>query len=168
MSTETKQHNVVATRVFDAPVERVWRAWSEPEQVKQWWGPHGFSVPVANVDFREGGVTLVAMRAPAEYGLPDMYNTWTYTRIVPHERLEFTLNFSDASGAKFDPAQMPGMPPGIPLDVPHVITFKPVGDHQTEMTLTEYGYTSAEAHDTSLAGLEQVLDKLDASLKVSA
>ncbi len=165
MSTEPKQRNVVATRIFEAPVERVWRAWSEPEQVKQWWGPHGFTVPVADMDFREGGMSLVAMRAPAEYGGQDMYNTWTYSKIVPYERLEFVNNFSDAAGARLDPALLPGLPAGIPLNVPHVITFKPAGSNRTEMTITEYGYTTDEAHDMSLAGLEQVLDKLAASVK---
>lgn len=54
-----------------------------------------FTSPLAKMDFREGGVSLVCMRAPKEFGGFDMYNTWTYTKIVPHERIEFTLNFSD-------------------------------------------------------------------------
>lgn len=159
MSSEPEQHNVVVTRVLDAPPERVWQAWHDPGQVKQWWGPRGFTVPVANMDFRESGVSLVAMRAPAAYGMPDMYNTWTYTQIVPHERIEFVLNFADAQGQKLDPAQM-GMPPGIPLDVRHVITLRPVGDGQTELTVTEYGYATAEARDLSQSGLVECLDKM--------
>jgi uncharacterized protein YndB with AHSA1/START domain len=44
-------HNMVVTRSFDAPVEQVWKAWSESEQVKRWWGPTGFTCPVAKMDF---------------------------------------------------------------------------------------------------------------------
>lgn len=45
MSTEPNKHNVVVTRVFEAPVEKVWNAWVEPEMVMQWWGPIGFTCP---------------------------------------------------------------------------------------------------------------------------
>jgi uncharacterized protein YndB with AHSA1/START domain len=60
--------DVVVSRTFPVPPEQVWRAWSESELVKQWWGPTGWTCPVADVDLRVGGRTLVAMRAPAEFG----------------------------------------------------------------------------------------------------
>jgi uncharacterized protein YndB with AHSA1/START domain len=101
------------------------------------------------------------MRAPAEYGGQDMYHTWTYTRIEPHERIEFISNFADRDGTHLDPAAM-GMPQGVPHDVPHVITFKAAGDNGTEMTIMEYGYTTEEARDLSRAGMEQCLDKMTA------
>jgi uncharacterized protein YndB with AHSA1/START domain len=88
-----------------------------------------------------------------------MYNTWTYTKIFPMERIEFTLNFADKEGNKLDPATL-GLPTGVPQDVRHVITFKSVGGNKTEMTVTEYGYTSEQAHDLSKAGLEECLDKM--------
>ena len=97
-----------------------------------------------------------------EYGGQDLYNTWTYSKVEPHQRLEFVLNFSDERGNKQDPAKL-GLPPGIPMDVPHAITFKALGDRRTEMTVAEYGYTSAQAADTSKVGLDQVLDKMAAS-----
>ncbi len=161
MNTEPKTRNVVVTRVFDAPVEQVWRAWVEPEMVKQWWGPTGFTCPLAEMDFREGGKSLVCMRAPQEFGGQDMYNSWTYRKIEPNKLIEFIQHFTDKDGVKLDPAQM-GLPPGIPKDVRHVITFRAVGDNRTEMTVTEYGYTSDQAHDISKAGQEQVLDKMAA------
>jgi uncharacterized protein YndB with AHSA1/START domain len=164
MSNEPMQRNVVVTRIFDAPVEQVWRAWVEPGMVKQWWGPTGFTCPLAKMDFREGGTSLVCMRAPKEYGGQDMYNTWTYTKIVPNERIEYIFNFSDKNGNKFIPAQM-GMPAGVPADGHHVIIFKDLGDNRTEMTMTEHGYTTAQAHDISKAGLEQCLDKMAECVK---
>ncbi len=161
MSTEPRKRDVVVTRVFDALVEQVWKAWSDPKYVMRWWGPTGFTCPLAAMDFREGGVSLVCMRAPKEFGGQDMYNTWTYKKIVPMQQIEFTLNFADKDGNKLDPANM-GMEPGIPQDVLHVVTFKAVGNYRAEMTVTEYGYTSDQAHDLSKAGLEQCLDKMAA------
>jgi len=99
------------------------------------------------------------MRAPQEFGGQDMYNTWTYTNITPRQRLEFIQHFADKDGNKVEPAQM-GIPPGVPHEVRHVITFKAVGDNRTEMIVTEYGYTSDQAHDLSKAGMEQCLDKM--------
>jgi uncharacterized protein YndB with AHSA1/START domain len=87
--------DVVVTRVLDAPVEEVWRAWSDPAYMTQWWEPMGFTSPGAEMDFRVGGASLVCMRAPAEYGGQDMYHTWTYTRIDAHEWIEFVSNFAD-------------------------------------------------------------------------
>ena len=98
--------DVVVTRVLDAPLEEVWKAWSDPEYVTRWWGPTGFTSPGAEMDFRVGGASLVCMRAPAEYGSQDMYHTWTYTRIDPHERIEFISNFADKEGTHIDPAAM--------------------------------------------------------------
>ena len=83
-----EQKDVVLTRVFDAPLEEVWRAWLDPAYVRQWWGPSGFTCPLAEMDFREGGTSLVCMRAPQEYGGQELYNTWTYTRILPYKRIE--------------------------------------------------------------------------------
>ena len=152
---------VVVTRELDAPVKEVWKAWSDPEYVMRWWGPTGFTSPSAEMDFRVGGESLVCMRAPAEYGGQDMYHTWTYTRIEPHERIEFVSSFADKDRTHLDPAAM-GVPPGVPRDVPHVITFKSAGDARTEMTVTEYGYTTEQARDLSRAGMEQCLYKMAA------
>jgi uncharacterized protein YndB with AHSA1/START domain len=163
-SDTTVKYDLILTRVFNAPLTSVWKAWSDAESVMKWWGPVGFTSPSCKMDFREGGVSLVCMRAPKEYGGQDMYNTWTYTKIVPMESIEFILNFSDKNSNKLDPAKM-GLPPGIPMDVPHVITFRTLKDNSTEMTVTEYGYTTSVAHDTSKSGLEEVLDKMAAMLK---
>lgn len=156
-NTADTRRDLVVTRVFDAPVELVWKAWTDPEHVMQWWGPTGFTSPLARMDFREGGTSLVCMRSPEGQ---DLYNTWTYQKIVPMQRIEFIQRFADEDGNKIDPATM-GLPPGIPRDVRHVVTFKAVGD-KTEMSVTEYGYTSDQIVEISRAGLEQCLDKMAA------
>jgi uncharacterized protein YndB with AHSA1/START domain len=166
-NTGTEKHDLVVARIFAAPVDQVWKAWTDGEEVKRWWGPHGFTAPVAEMDVREGARSLVCMRAPKEFGGQDMYNTWTYRKIEPHKRLEFVVNFTDQHGNKLDPAHI-GLPPGIPQDVPHVITFKPLDGGRTEMTVNEFGYTSKQAHDLSRAGLEQVLDKMAASFSTKS
>ena len=155
MSTE---HNVVVTRVLDAPVEPVWRAWSESEQMMRWWGPTGFTCPVARMDVREGGTSLVCMRSPDGH---DIYNTWTYERVAPMRELEFVQRFADSDGKPLAPAAL-GLPPDIPAEVRHVVVFRPVGEASTELTVTEYGYPSAQIVELSKAGMEQCLDKLAA------
>ena len=155
--------NMVTTRIFDAPLKQVWKAWSNEDLVKQWWGPKAFTCPVARIVFREGGTSLVCMRAPKEYDGQDMYNTRNYQKIVPMERIKYILNFTDKDGNKLGPASM-GMPPGIPKDVPHVVTFKDLGNNRTEITETEYGYTSAEVVELSKAGMNECLDKMAEAL----
>jgi uncharacterized protein YndB with AHSA1/START domain len=159
MNTESKIRNVFVTRVFDTPLEQVWKAWTEPQFVMQWWGPTGFTCPLADMDFREGGTSLVCMRAPKEFGGQDLYNTWTYKKIVPLQEIEYILRFTDKEGIAFDPIEM-GLPVGVPKEVRNVNIFKDLGNGKTELTITEYGYTSDQAHDISKAGLEQCLDKM--------
>lgn len=162
MTNDTaKTHDLVVTRVFNASLASIWKTWSDPELVMKWWGPVGFTSPSCKMDFREGGVSLVCMRAPKEFGGQDMYNTWTYKKIIPLQRIEYVLSFSDKDSNKVDPSKM-GVPPGVPEDVPHVIIFKALGNNKTEITVTEHGYTTDQARNMSKAGLEQCLDKMAA------
>lgn len=158
VTQSTEKKNLVVTRLFDAPIDQVWKAWTESEHVMRWWGPQTFTSPVARMDVREGGTSLVCMRSSEGQ---DFYTTWTYLNIVPQQRLEFILNFADDQGKQVDPVTM-GLPPDMPHEVRHVITFKTIGD-KTEMTITEYGYTSDQTLDLSRAGLEQSLNKMAAS-----
>jgi uncharacterized protein YndB with AHSA1/START domain len=64
----------------------------------QWWGSNGFASPSAEIDFREGGTSLVCMRAPKELGGQDLFSTWTYKKIVPMELIEFIQNLADKDG----------------------------------------------------------------------
>jgi uncharacterized protein YndB with AHSA1/START domain len=151
---------VRATRVFPVPVEAAYAAWTEPDLVKQWWGPTGFTCPVAALNVRSGGVSLVAMQAPGEYGGGTMYNTWTYTQVDPPNRLEYQMRFATADGRTISPADA-GIPGGVPDAVPHIVTFEPLDDHRSQVSVTEDGYTDQQARDMSQAGLDQCLDKLD-------
>ena len=142
-------------RAFDAPASALWAAWTESDAVRAWWGPQGFTCPVARMDVRVGGVSLVAMRTPDGV---DLWNTWTYTRVDVGERLEFLLGFSDADGGAHDPQDL-GFPPGIPREVPHVVTVQ-----DGLLTVVERGYADAQTAELSRLGLESSLDKLAAAL----
>ncbi|MCW6003357.1 SRPBCC domain-containing protein [Micromonospora sp. CPCC 205371] len=159
--------DVTARRTYPAPVEAVWAAWTESELIRRWWGPEGFTCPLARMDVRAGGVSLLAMQAPQRYGGGQTYNTWTYSVVEPMARLEYVMRFADPTGTTISPADA-GIPFGVPDAVPHVVTFTPTADGSTELSITESGYTTAPARDMSQAGLDQCLDKLAVALADTA
>jgi uncharacterized protein YndB with AHSA1/START domain len=69
-ATTTSDREIVLTRVFDAPRELVFEAWTDPEQVVQWWGPHGFTTTVHEMNVRPGGIWRFVMHGPdgTDYG----------------------------------------------------------------------------------------------------
>jgi uncharacterized protein YndB with AHSA1/START domain len=158
-----EKRDLVVTRVFDAPVERVWKAWTDPEQVMRWWGPTGFTSPSCKIDFREGGKFLFHMRGPKEFqGGQDFYTAGVYKKIVPMQLIEFSQSLADKDGNQIDPRTM-GMPADFPKEIPSALAFKRVGD-KTELTATEYGWTVGQMREMSEAGLSECLNKLAADL----
>ena len=97
-STITKEA-IVIERTFDAPVDLIWQMWTQPEQFKNWYGPEGFTVPVAEMDVRVGGKHLFCMAAPD--GSMKMWSTGEYTEIIPNERLVYTDSMADENGMWF-------------------------------------------------------------------
>jgi uncharacterized protein YndB with AHSA1/START domain len=152
-----RTRDLVVTRGFDAPVERLWQAWTASEDVKEWWGPQGFTAPIANMDVREGGCSRVCMRSPDGVAF---YNTWTYQRVEPGQRLEYLVAFCNDKGEPVEPASL-GLPPDLAKEVPHVVVFEADGKG-TRVTVTEQGYTSEQTLEMSRMGLEQCLDKMAA------
>jgi len=162
-TTRVEIRDLVITRLFDASIERVWKAWTEPEQVKRWWGPTGFTSPSCKIDFRVGGKFLFHMRAPKDFqGGQDFYTAGVYKKIVPMKLIEFTQGLADKDGNRIDPTTM-GMPADFPKEIPSALAFKRVGD-KTELTATEYGWTVGQMREMSEAGLSQCLDKLAEAL----
>ena len=150
---------ITVTRTFNASIEEVWKLWMEPEFVKKWWGPQIFTCPIAKIDFREGGISLVCMRSPDGQ---DFYSTLTYQKIVPMQRIEYIHNLADKDGQRIDPTTV-GMPEDFPQDVRNVITFKTVADNNTEMTDTEY-MPITSMYENARLGLEQCIDKIAKAL----
>jgi uncharacterized protein YndB with AHSA1/START domain len=161
----TERQDIVLSRILDAPVDAVWRAWTEPDQFTQWWGPVGFTSHSACNDLRDGGRFVWNMRAPTEMGGFHMYSAGTFTRIVPEERIEFVQFLSDAAGDPIDPAAM-GMPADFPREIRSELRYTAV-DGGTELVATEYDWAVGEQRTMSEQGLEQCIDKLEAYLRDS-
>lgn len=160
MTSETSAVGpVVVARELPVPPQVAWRAWCDPEQIRQWWGPTGFVCPRADVDFRVGGSTLVTMQAPPDYGGFSIHTRWTYTAITETTRIEFISTFADEDGNPIDPATA-GIPDGVPTQVPHVVEIEPLPGGGSRVTVTEAGYTIDAARQQSELGQEQVMDKM--------
>src|SRR5512138_1514786 len=157
-TTNAGKEKLVVSRILDAPVEVVWKAWTEAEQVQRWWGPKDYTSPMCKIDLRVGGKYIFAMRAPREQGGQISYTSGVYQQIAPMERLEFTQGLSDENGNRIDPQQM-GMPADFPKETHAVVTFRPRGE-MTELTITEDGWTASPMYVYALAGTQQQTDKL--------
>ena len=154
--------DIVIVRTFDAPVEAVWKAWTDPVEVARWWGPKLYSSPFAKIDFREGGRYLFAMKAPESHGGQESFVAGVYRKIVPMERIEMTQGLADKEGNPVDPAAI-GMPPDFPKVIPTVVKFKPVAG-KTTVTVIESGWVPGMMLDYSEAGMSECLDKLAETL----
>lgn len=102
MTVKAEGAELVLERVFDAPRERVWKAFTEAEHLKQWWGPRGWEVPFCTVDFRPGGVWHYCMKCLDEnqgdfYGM-ESWGKGVYHEISEPESFLYTDYFSDAEG----------------------------------------------------------------------
>jgi uncharacterized protein YndB with AHSA1/START domain len=150
--------NLVIKRILDAPVELVWKAWTDPNQVMRWWGPQYYTSPSCKIDLRVGGKYIFCMRAPQEQGGQDSYSAGVYTKIIPMQLLEFTHTLSDKEGNPVNPAQV-GMPPDFPKEIRMAVAFKAKGN-MTELTITEYDWPVGQMYVYSLAGMHQSIDKM--------
>jgi uncharacterized protein YndB with AHSA1/START domain len=81
--------------VLDAPRELVWKAWTERDRMMRWFGPKGFTMTAADLDFRPGGVFHYCLRGPDGR---EMWGKFVYREIVPPERIVLVNSFSDANG----------------------------------------------------------------------
>jgi uncharacterized protein YndB with AHSA1/START domain len=89
------ENTILLTRTFNAPRELVWKAWTTPELLARWWGPHGWSLSTNNMDFRPGGAWEYCMSGPN--GEPSCGKA-VYQEIVVPERIVYRDYFSDADG----------------------------------------------------------------------
>lgn len=157
---QTTEHALAISRVFDAPRELVWRAWTEPERFMRWWGPKDFTSPSCEIDLRVGAKYLWCTQWP---GGRKSYTTGEYREIVPFERLVYTDSFADANGTVV-PASYYDMTEEIPLEMLVTVTFEE-HEGQTTMTLRHAGFLTAELSDMTSAGWNESFDKLATSLR---
>jgi uncharacterized protein YndB with AHSA1/START domain len=108
----------IMTRVFHAPLETVWSAWTEKELLMKWFGPAGVSIPHCSLDLKPGGSFHYCMRGPDGN---DLWGKWTFRKIEKPNLLEFIVSFADENGntipVPFDP--------NWPLEMLSVVTFAP-------------------------------------------
>jgi uncharacterized protein YndB with AHSA1/START domain len=139
MSEQPTQKELVLTRVFDAPRDLVFAAWTDPAHVSQWWAPHMFTIPHCELDVRPGGALRVDMAWPDGTVVP---SKGEYREVVPPERLVFTTS------TLFDDAGVPA------LEALNTVTFTDL-DGKTEVTLHAAVIKADPEAAFALAGMEQ-------------
>jgi uncharacterized protein YndB with AHSA1/START domain len=158
-TTMKNKSELTITRIFDAPLELAWKAWTEPERMKTWWGPQYFTAPVIKTDLRVGGKYLYCMRGPDG---KDYWSTGVYRELVPMERLVMTDSFADEKG-NVVPASHYGMTGEFPLELLVTVTFEAIGN-RTKMVLRHEGIPDGRMQELTLAGWSGSFDKLAESI----
>src|SRR5688572_21764552 len=98
MAAKRKSNELKITRIYDAPVEAVWDAWTDPKQVAQWWGPRGFTLTSHSKDLRVGGTWKYTMHGPDGVDYP---NTTKYLEVEKHRKLVYDHGANDEREALF-------------------------------------------------------------------
>ena len=155
-NTATEMERMVVTRVFDAPRELVWKAWTDPKYVMQWWGPKGFTSPHCEIDFRVGGKFLFCMRTPDGQ---EGWNAGEYHEIVLHEKIVSSMYFSDSKGNKVDPAEL-GIEHEAIEDAHDVVLFEDLGNGRTKLTFIGNDTMRDAIESGQLEGWAEQLDKV--------
>lgn len=165
-----EENGVVITRVFDAPKELLWKAWTDEGMAQKWWGPEGFTAPSIKIDLKVGGKYIFAMHGPAgsEWD-KDMYSAGVYKEIVPNEKLVVTDYFSDEEGNLMEPSEQ-GQDPNFPKEMTVTVLFEEVEGGKSKLSVI---YPKPETEEQLQAmlksgmkdGWNSSLNKLEASLK---
>ncbi|WML42984.1 SRPBCC domain-containing protein [Neobacillus sp. PS3-40] len=128
-ATNMDQFELVITHTFDAKQELVFKAWTTSEDLKQWWGPKGFTMSISKSDLRPGGVFHYSQKSPDGH---EMWGKLLFREIVAPTKLVFINSFSDEEGntihAPFSPTW--------PLEILNTLTFI---EHEGKTTLTMRG-----------------------------
>ncbi len=146
---------LMITRVFDAPRDLVFDAWTQPDRTMQWWGPKGFTCPVCRIDLRPGGVYLNCMRSPEGQ---DYWSRGVYREIVRPQRIVCTDTFADENGNTVSP-QSYGMSSDWPAEALIEVTFTEQAG-KTRLTLQHSPIKPGRERDMCEQGWSESLDKL--------
>ncbi|MEZ5827015.1 MAG: SRPBCC domain-containing protein [Hyphomicrobiales bacterium] len=166
--TDTKTASkFVISRTFNAPLDRVWKAWTEPEQMAQWWGPKGFEADVKTLDLEPGGTFHYRLQSPQGQ---EMWGRMLFREIVPKKRLVFINSFSDPQGG----VTRHPMAPDWPLLMHTTISFAEANG-KTTVTVEWIPYEASEAEretfeqgrESMQAGWTGTFEKLEHHLEKS-
>lgn len=159
--TSNAERKLTLTRTLDAPLKKVWRAWTDPIEVAKWWGPRGVTNPTCEIDVRVGGKLNIVMLAGQELG-KFAGQKWPmrgeFQEVKEHEKLVFTNQAIDESG-------------NVLIDGLTTVTFAADGDKTTITMTTVAQPMTPEVHqmvDGMEAGWSQSLDKLGELFQVNA
>jgi uncharacterized protein YndB with AHSA1/START domain len=164
-NTQTAGKDFIISRVFDAPRELVWKCFTDPERMKHWWGPKGFTVIASKMDLRVGGTYHYGMQTPNGGA---MWGLFTYREIVPQQRLMFVNSFSDENGGV---TRHPGSATW-PLQMLSTFSFEDAPGGKTKFTVTwralnataEEQQTFDTMHDSMTQGWSGTMQQLEAYL----
>lgn len=148
---------LIFSRLLSASPEVVWKAWTEADLLKAWWGPMGFTVPLCELDAQVGGKYFYCMRGPMPDGeILEVYATGRYLEVVPGKKLAFTDSFADEKG-NVVPGTHYGME-GMPLEMLVEVNLEAEGG-KTRMIIRHIGLPMDTVEMTS-SGWNQSFDKL--------
>ncbi|MEO0544028.1 MAG: SRPBCC domain-containing protein [Pseudomonadota bacterium] len=145
---------------FSASVEQVWDMWTVPDLFQQWYGPRGFTIPVAEMDLKVGGIRKICMQMQTPERTMTMWFTGVYKEVSAPNRLVYTESMCDADGNLISPQSM-GMPEGTPDVTQVIVELMPDGDG-SKMTMTHVGVKAGTAGE---GGWKQAFEKLGAALE---
>jgi len=158
-STVSTDREIVITRVFDAPRDLVFQAWTQPERLMRWWAPSGCTTSACTVDLRPGGAFHFCMRMPD--GL-EIWGLGVYREIVAPERIAYTDTFADAEGRPVPPSHY-GMSDEHPAETVVDVTFEE-RDGRTLVTLRHSIPAFVAERGATEQGWNEMLDRLGREL----
>ena len=140
MSSETARHELVLMREIDAPREKIFRAWTDPELLKQWFCPKPWGVSHAELDVRTGGSSVIVMNGPNGEVVD---NRGVYLEVVPNEKIVFT----DAFKTAWVPSEKPFMT--------GIVLLEPLGDGKTKYTAIARHWTEEDKKTHEAMGFHE-------------
>ncbi len=143
MTASTGQEFVIA-RVFDAPRDVVFKAFTDPERMKHWWGPKGFTVIKSEMDLRVGGIYHYALRGPDG---SIIWGKFVYREISAPGRIVLINSFSDEQGGTTHHPMMAAWP----LEMLSIFTFEDAGSGKTRFTVNWSPHNSSEKERATFA-----------------
>lgn len=153
---EMQPKGLVIERVFDAPRERVFEMFTQPEHLQKWWGPKGLSVSTSEFEARPGGKIFLGQRGPDG---ATHYNAGVVREIERPSRLVFTMYFADADRSRVAPPDGTGLPRTWDEEIVTLVTFNAEGRRTRVIIRTLSGFT-AEWGEKARMGWGESLDKL--------
>ena len=146
-------------REFDASIDDVWAMWTDPAKFQSWYGPNGFTIPVAEMDVTVGGTRKISMEMKTPERTMQMWFIGQYKEVTPKTRLVFSESMCDPDGNVLSPESM-GMPEGTPDTTEVVVQLEEKGD-KTQMVLTHIGVPAGSPGE---GGWAQAIEKMAALL----